>query len=226
MGWLIPVNAYDDGRFTYLKPPNSPEYKTGIFPAVFGRETEYGEDFVVNTTVEGNTLIVHGPTRTWSSPRRLRRRPAKEREEMSQQNTPETTRTMDATRARARTVQGCRGRAVESLLRHGPGRAGAGSGRGRAAAALGRRAAAEPEGAAVPRWHRCCWWPWASCCSARARMTRTLHRRCRKSRVCPRRRCRTLCRRIRFRLRRCSPLTRFRCCAAAVRLLAQNRPSA
>lgn len=60
MGWLIPVNAYDDGRFTYLKLPNSPEYKTGIFPAVFGRETEYGEDFVVNTTVEGNTLIVHG----------------------------------------------------------------------------------------------------------------------------------------------------------------------
>ena len=31
MGWLIPVNAYDDGRFTYLKLPNSPEYKTGIF---------------------------------------------------------------------------------------------------------------------------------------------------------------------------------------------------
>lgn len=60
MGWLVPVNAYDDGRFTYLKLPNSPEYKTGIFPAVFGREKEYGEDFVVNTTVEGNTLIVHG----------------------------------------------------------------------------------------------------------------------------------------------------------------------
>ncbi len=60
MGWLIPVNAYDDGRFTYLKLPASPEYKTGIFPAVFGRETESGEDFVVNTTVEGNTLVVHG----------------------------------------------------------------------------------------------------------------------------------------------------------------------
>lgn len=60
MGWLIPVNAYDDGRFTYLKLPASPQYKTGIFPAVFGRETETGEDFVVNTTVEGNALIVHG----------------------------------------------------------------------------------------------------------------------------------------------------------------------
>lgn len=60
MGWLIPVNAYDDGRFTYLRLPASPQYKTGIFPAVFGRETEHGEDFVVNTTVEGNALIVHG----------------------------------------------------------------------------------------------------------------------------------------------------------------------
>lgn len=60
MGWLIPVNAYDDGRFTYVRLPASPEYKTGIFPAVFGRETENGDDFVVNTTVEGNTLVVHG----------------------------------------------------------------------------------------------------------------------------------------------------------------------
>ena len=60
MGWLIPVNTYDDGRFTYVRLPASPEYKTGIFPAVFGRETENGEDFVVNTTVEGNTLVVHG----------------------------------------------------------------------------------------------------------------------------------------------------------------------
>ena len=60
MGWLIPVNAYDDGRFTYIRLPASPEYKTGIFPAVFGRESENGEDFVVNTTVEGNTLVVHG----------------------------------------------------------------------------------------------------------------------------------------------------------------------
>jgi len=60
MGWLIPVNAYDDGRFTYVRLPDSPENKTGIFPAVFGRESENGEDFVVNTTVEGNTLVVHG----------------------------------------------------------------------------------------------------------------------------------------------------------------------
>ncbi|NIJ91224.1 type IV secretion system protein VirB9 [Xanthomonas campestris] len=58
--WLIPVSAYDDGRFTYLKLNPSPEFQTGTFPAVFGREQEHGEDFVVNTTVEGSTLIVHG----------------------------------------------------------------------------------------------------------------------------------------------------------------------
>ncbi|MEC3890224.1 TrbG/VirB9 family P-type conjugative transfer protein [Xanthomonas campestris] len=58
--WLIPVSAYDDGRFTYLKLNPSPEFQTGSFPAVFGREQEHGEDFVVNTTVEGNTLVVHG----------------------------------------------------------------------------------------------------------------------------------------------------------------------
>ena len=33
---------------------------TGNFPAVFGRDREGGEDFVVNTTVEGNTVVVHG----------------------------------------------------------------------------------------------------------------------------------------------------------------------
>ena len=58
--WLLPVNVWDDGRFTYIRLPNSPETRTGSFPAVFGRDTRKGEDFVVNTTVEGNTLIVHG----------------------------------------------------------------------------------------------------------------------------------------------------------------------
>lgn len=60
LGWLVPVSAYDDGRFTYLKLTDSSKFQTGNFPAVFGREKEHGEDFVVNTTVEGNVLIVHG----------------------------------------------------------------------------------------------------------------------------------------------------------------------
>jgi type IV secretion system protein VirB9 len=33
---------------------------TGNFPAIFGRDREDGEDFVVNTTVENDTVVVHG----------------------------------------------------------------------------------------------------------------------------------------------------------------------
>ncbi|WP_242108058.1 TrbG/VirB9 family P-type conjugative transfer protein [Luteimonas aquatica] len=58
--WLVPVNVYDDGRFTYLKMSDLKNIPTGNFPAVFGRERESSEDFVVNTTVENNTIIVHG----------------------------------------------------------------------------------------------------------------------------------------------------------------------
>ena len=58
--WLVPANVYDDGRFTYLRMNNLGGFPSGGFPAVFGREREDGEDFVVNTTVEGDTLVVHG----------------------------------------------------------------------------------------------------------------------------------------------------------------------
>ncbi|MFC5577771.1 TrbG/VirB9 family P-type conjugative transfer protein [Lysobacter niabensis] len=58
--WLIPVNVYDDGRFTYVRMSDNKNIPTGSFPAVFAREREGGEDFVVNTTVEDNTIIVHG----------------------------------------------------------------------------------------------------------------------------------------------------------------------
>ena len=59
-GWLIPTNVYDDGQFTYVKMSDLKAFPTGNFPAIFGREREGSEDFVVNTTVESNTLIVHG----------------------------------------------------------------------------------------------------------------------------------------------------------------------
>ncbi len=59
-GWLIPINVYDDGQFTYVKLSDLKAFPTGNFPAIFGREREGSEDFVVNTTVEGNTLVVHG----------------------------------------------------------------------------------------------------------------------------------------------------------------------
>lgn len=58
--WLIPVNVYDDGRFTYVRMSDLSQFPTGNFPAVFARHRKRGEDFVVNTTVENNTIIVHG----------------------------------------------------------------------------------------------------------------------------------------------------------------------
>ncbi|WP_454831799.1 TrbG/VirB9 family P-type conjugative transfer protein [Pseudoxanthomonas wuyuanensis] len=58
--WLIPANVYDDGQFTYIKLNDLYQFPTGNFPAVFGREREGSDDFVVNTTVENNILIVHG----------------------------------------------------------------------------------------------------------------------------------------------------------------------
>lgn len=58
--WLIPVNVYDDGQFTYIRMNDLKAFPTGNFPAVFAREREGSDDFIVNTTVENNTLVVHG----------------------------------------------------------------------------------------------------------------------------------------------------------------------
>lgn len=58
--WLIPTAVYDDGRFTYIRMNDGQSFPTGNFPAVYGRERERSEEFIVNTTVEGSTIIVHG----------------------------------------------------------------------------------------------------------------------------------------------------------------------
>jgi len=58
--WLVPINVYDDGRFTYIKMADMKQFPTGNFPTVYMREREHGQDAVVNTTVEGNTIVVHG----------------------------------------------------------------------------------------------------------------------------------------------------------------------
>lgn len=58
--WLVPEHVYDDGRFTYIRMSDLKRFPTGNFPAVFMRETGHGEDSLVNTTVEGNTIVVHG----------------------------------------------------------------------------------------------------------------------------------------------------------------------
>lgn len=58
--WLIPANVYDDGQFTYIRMGDMKPFPTGNFPTVYMRERVNSEDSVVNTTVEGNTLVVHG----------------------------------------------------------------------------------------------------------------------------------------------------------------------
>jgi type IV secretion system protein VirB9 len=58
--WLVPANVYDDGRFTYVRMSDIKAFPSGDFPAVYMREQERGEDSLVNTTVEGNTIVVHG----------------------------------------------------------------------------------------------------------------------------------------------------------------------
>lgn len=58
--WLVPVNVYDDSRFTYIKMSDLKQFPTGNFPTVYMRQKERDEDAVVNTTVEGSTLVVHG----------------------------------------------------------------------------------------------------------------------------------------------------------------------
>ncbi len=60
---LVPANVYDDGRFTYIQLPETTAFPTGSFPAVFASEKENGDEFVVNTTVQGNTIVVHGTYR-------------------------------------------------------------------------------------------------------------------------------------------------------------------
>jgi type IV secretion system protein VirB9 len=58
--WLVPMNVYDDGQFTYIKMSDMKMFPTGNFPTVYMRERAHAEDVVINTTVEGNTIVVHG----------------------------------------------------------------------------------------------------------------------------------------------------------------------
>lgn len=58
--WLVPVNVYDDGQFTYIRMSDLKQFPTGNFPTVYVRDQDHGEDAVVNTTIEGNTIVVHG----------------------------------------------------------------------------------------------------------------------------------------------------------------------
>lgn len=58
--WLVPSTVYDDRRFTYIRMGDRSRFPSGNFPAIFARDSENGEDFIVNSTVEGDTIVVHG----------------------------------------------------------------------------------------------------------------------------------------------------------------------
>src|SRR5690606_23617095 len=58
--WMIPSSVYDDQQFTYIRMGDRTRFPSGNFPAVFGRQKERGDEFIVNTTIEGDTIVVHG----------------------------------------------------------------------------------------------------------------------------------------------------------------------
>jgi type IV secretion system protein VirB9 len=58
--WLRPSAVYDDGQFTYIRLPNPDNIPSGNWPSVFARHARHEEDFVVNSSIEENTIVVHG----------------------------------------------------------------------------------------------------------------------------------------------------------------------
>ena len=58
--WLVPVSVYDDGSFTYIRLPNPGNIPSGNWPTVYGRNARHDEDFVVNSNVEADTIVIHG----------------------------------------------------------------------------------------------------------------------------------------------------------------------
>jgi len=58
--WLVPTSVYDDRRFTYIRMGDRTRFPSGNFPAVFARDSKSGDEFIVNSTVEGDTIVVHG----------------------------------------------------------------------------------------------------------------------------------------------------------------------
>ena len=58
--WLVPTTVYDDRRFTYIRMGDRTRFPSGNFPVVFARDSEEGEEFVVNSTVQEDTIVVHG----------------------------------------------------------------------------------------------------------------------------------------------------------------------
>jgi type IV secretion system protein VirB9 len=58
--WLVPTSVYDDGGFTYIRLPNPGNIPSGNWPTVYARNARHEEDFVINSNVESDTIVVHG----------------------------------------------------------------------------------------------------------------------------------------------------------------------
>ena len=58
--WLVPTHVHDDGSFTYIRLPNPGNIPSGNWPTVYARNSRHEEDFIVNSNVEGDTIVVHG----------------------------------------------------------------------------------------------------------------------------------------------------------------------
>lgn len=58
--WLVPLRVYDDGKFTYVHMKQGQDVPTGNFPSIYGRNSASEQDFIINTTVEKNIIVVHG----------------------------------------------------------------------------------------------------------------------------------------------------------------------
>ncbi len=57
--WMRPTRVHDDGRLTYIHLPRGLQIHGGV-PAVFGRKTADGEDFIVNSSYRNQQITVHG----------------------------------------------------------------------------------------------------------------------------------------------------------------------
>jgi type IV secretion system protein VirB9 len=53
--WMVPVRVYDDGEVTYVQMP-----KNSNAPSFFGRNSDRGEEFILNKTVKQNQFLLHG----------------------------------------------------------------------------------------------------------------------------------------------------------------------
>lgn len=57
--WLVPRTVYDDGRFTFIQLNEGP-MPSGGMPAVYGKKSIKGKEFIVNSKAKGHRITVFG----------------------------------------------------------------------------------------------------------------------------------------------------------------------